>query len=166
MQKNSIKVLLINRESPFLDYISKHLRKAEIVPYQAINAEQALELAINDNFDVAVIDKDLPGIDSCVVYNELKELQPYLQAILLIDQDNIADSVLVKCNFSPFDYIIKPCDFNSLKQKIIAAYEYKKEQLKTDSENSCNQEEDSIESLGFLQKLRKWYSLPSECSGI
>lgn len=161
MENMSIKVLLINKEYNYLDYMSRHLRKFECIPYEAVNGEEALELSINNNFDVAVIDNNLPYMEVCDVFNELKKLQPHVQAIFLFDKEKIADSVLESCSSSPFDYLMKPFDFMSLVQKIVAAYELRVEVLASFSEHTHVQGHSRSGVSGFFQKLRKWYSLPN-----
>lgn len=162
MAKSFVKVLLVNKEYTFLDHMCKHLKKYEFTPFESVNGEEALELAINNNFDVAVIDNNLSNMDPCALFNELKELQPYLQGIFLFDQENTANSLLEKCKFSPFDYILKPYDFENLIQKITAAFEHRIDLLQSLLEHSFDETNDNSKEKGFFQKLRKWYSLPSE----
>jgi|GEM_PF-2970723 len=158
----SIKLLLVSRESIFLDFISKRLQKYGYLTQEAVNGEEALEFAINKHFDLAVIDCEIPGMDGAELFNKLNDLQPCLQGILLCDQRINSDEILTRCDVPPFEYMNKPCDFDNLLQNITAAYE-----KRTEIYDSCAGEnfEPPLKTpgiKGFLQRLRKWYSLPQE----
>lgn len=155
-----IKVLLINRELTFLEYISKRLKRSGCSPLQTVNGEEALALSVNTSLDVALIDNDLPGMKAGEVFNRIKELQPYLQGILLFDREKEVSSVLENCKFAPFQYLLKPSDFETLLQNVTAAYEHKMELLKSSPQQPLKSAQTSKSFLGLLQRLLECYSLP------
>lgn len=155
-----VKVLLINRELTFLEYISKRLKKFGFSPLQTVNGEEALARSISTSWEVALIDNDLPGMEGAEVFNKLKELQPDLQGILVFDREKEVTPVLEKCKFEPFQYLLKPFDFEALLQNISAAYEHRKELLKSSLQQTRKIAQTNRSISDFLKRLREFYSLP------
>jgi DNA-binding response OmpR family regulator len=71
-EKSDIKVLLIDDEQTLLEYLSKRLLKEGFTVEVTFSGEEAIEVATNDNFDVAVVDLKMPGIDG------VETQKPYL----------------------------------------------------------------------------------------
>ena len=82
-EKDIIKVLLVDDEETLLEYLSKRLLREGFTVKATFSGEEALQVAGEENFDVAVVDLKMPGIDAVETQKRLKKIQPLLQCIVL-----------------------------------------------------------------------------------
>ncbi|RLB24158.1 MAG: response regulator, partial [Deltaproteobacteria bacterium] len=78
-----MRVLLIDDEQTLLEYLSKRLLREGFTVKATFSGEEAIEAASNENYDVAVVDLKMPGIDGVETQKRLKKIQPFLQCIVL-----------------------------------------------------------------------------------
>ena len=57
------------------------------------SGEEAVEAASDANFDVAVVDLKMPGIDGVETQRRLKQVQPLLQCIVLTGHGSIESAL-------------------------------------------------------------------------
>lgn len=124
--KPNIRVLLIDDEETLLEYLSKRLLKKGFTVKVAVSGEEALGAAKEEQFDVAVVDLKMPGIDGVETQKRLREIQPFLQCIVLTGHGSI-DSALESGQQDAFRYLLKPVDYDNLVISINQAYEKKVE---------------------------------------
>ncbi|SRR6056297_383999 len=122
--KADIKVLLIDDEQTLLEYLSKRLLREGFTVKATFSGEEAIEVASDENFDVAVVDLKMPGMDGVETQRKLKELQPFIQCIVLTGHGSI-DTALESGQQDAFQYLLKPIDYDSLLENIKSAYQYK-----------------------------------------
>jgi len=125
-EKFDIKVLLIDDEQTLLEYLSKRLLREGFTVKATFSGEEAIEVATNDNFDVAVVDLKMPGIDGVETQKRLREIQPFLQCIVLTGHGSI-ETALESGQKDAFQYLLKPIDYEVLVKTIKDAYEKKLE---------------------------------------
>jgi len=125
-EKFDIKVLLIDDEQTLLEYLSKRLLREGFTVKATFSGEEAIEAATNDNFDVAVVDLKMPGIDGVETQKRLHEIQPFLQCIVLTGHGSI-ETALESGQEDAFQYLLKPIDYEILVNTIKDAYEKKLE---------------------------------------
>ena len=123
-KESDIKVLLIDDEETLLEYLAKRLLREGFTVKATFSGEEALEIASNENFDVAVVDLKMPGIDGVETQKRLKKIQPFLQCIVLTAHGSI-ESALESGQKDAFQYLLKPIDYDSLVATIREAYERK-----------------------------------------
>ena len=121
-----IRVLLIDDEETLVEYLSKRLLREGFIVKATFSGEEAVEVAANENFDVAVVDLKMPGIDGIETQQKLKEIQPFLQCIMLTGHGAI-DTALESGRQDAFKYLLKPTEYATLVETIRAAYEKKVE---------------------------------------
>jgi len=125
-EKSDIKVLLIDDEQTLLEYLSKRLLREGFTVKATFSGEEAIEAATNDNFDVAVVDLKMPGIDGVETQKRLHEIQPFLQCIVLTGHGSV-ETALESGQEDAFQYLLKPIDYEILVNTIKDAYEKKLE---------------------------------------
>ena len=125
-EKSAIKVLLVDDEETLLEYMSKRLLREGFTVKMTFSGEEALEAAKTDNFDVAVVDLKMPGIDGVETQKSLKTIQPYLQCIVLTGHGSI-DTALESGQQDAFRYLLKPVDYENLLENIREAFQKKLE---------------------------------------
>ena len=123
-KESDIKVLLIDDEETLLEYLAKRLLREGFTVKASFSGEEALEIASNENFDVAVVDLKMPGIDGVETQKRLKKIQPFLQCIVLTAHGSI-ESALESGQKDAFQYLLKPIDYDNLVVTIREAYERK-----------------------------------------
>lgn len=120
-----MKVLFVDDEAGFLDIIIKRFRKRNIDTLGVPDGEQALHHIAEGNFDVVVLDVQMPGHRSGIkVLEEIKSRWPLIEVIMLTGHAML-DSARAGMDNGAFDYIVKPVDFDELYYKIIDAYKKK-----------------------------------------
>lgn len=123
---SDIKVLLVDDEETLLEYLSKRLLREGFTVKATFSGEEAMEAARNDQFDVAVVDLKMPGIDGVETQKSLKTLQPFLQCIVLTGHGSV-QSALESGHADAFQYLLKPIDYENLVETIRAAHKKKTE---------------------------------------
>jgi DNA-binding NtrC family response regulator len=121
-----IKILLIDDEQTLLEYLSKRLLREGFTVKATFSGEEALEVAANNFFDVAVVDLKMPGIDGVETQKRLKEIQPLIQCIVLTGHGSI-DTALESGQQDAYKYLLKPIDYENLVETIKEAYKKKEE---------------------------------------
>jgi DNA-binding NtrC family response regulator len=160
--KPDIKVLLIDDEETLLEYLSKRLLREGFTVKAVFSGEEAVEVAANDQFDVAVVDLKMPGMDGVETQKRLKKSQPFLQCIVLTGHGSI-DSALESGHQDAFKYLLKPIDYEKLVETIRDAYEKKAEMQNAKFREQV--EEISRSGLGAqgirkaIDRLRKIYGI-------
>lgn len=125
-EKSTIRVLLVDDEETLIEYLSKRLLRQGLTVKAAFSGEEALEAAKETNFDVAVVDLKMPGMDGVETQRKLKEIQPFIQCIVLTGHGSI-DSALESGQEDAFNYLLKPVDHDKLVAAIKEAYNKKVE---------------------------------------
>ena len=125
-EKPDIRVLLIDDEETLVEYLSKRLLREGFTVKATFSGEEAVEVATNEDFDVAVVDLKMPGIDGVETQQKLKKIQPFLQSIVLTGHGAI-DTALESGRQDAFKYLLKPIEYDNLVETIREAYEKKVE---------------------------------------
>jgi two-component system NtrC family response regulator len=107
-----------------LEFLSKRLLKQGFTIKATFSGEEAIQVAKEQAFDVAVVDLKMPGIDGVETQKRLKEIQPFLQCIVLTGHGSI-ESALESGQRDAFQYLLKPVDYDSLVTLIEEAYKKK-----------------------------------------
>ena len=121
-----IRVLLIDDEETLVEYLSKRLLREGFMVKATFTGEQAVEVAAHEDFDVAVVDLKMPGIDGVETQRKLKKIQPFLQSIVLTGHGAI-DTALDSGQQGAFKYLLKPIEYETLVETIRDAYKKKVE---------------------------------------
>lgn len=117
-----IHLLMVDDEVKFLETITKRLKLKFFDITSATNGVDAIEAAKKGQFDVAVIDLQMPGIDGVHVLETLKKNHKYLEVIILSGHATIETAV--DCTkIGAFKILEKPCEFSNLVDAIKEAYE-------------------------------------------
>lgn len=143
-----LKLLIVDDEAP----ARKELRfliesSAEMVHIQeAKNGREALEVAADQDFDVAFIDINLGDIDGISLAKELLELQKNLRVVFATAYDAFAVKAF---ELNALDYILKPFEPNRVK---LALERIQKNPVINEGEDINN-----IKSClnGMAEKIRK-----------
>jgi len=135
MTDTGIRVLLVDDEADLVVYLEKRLTNKGFVVTGVTSGRDALGLAETEIFDVAVVDLRMPEVDGLEVLRRLRELQPFLKAIVLTGHGSI-DTAMESGTHDAFSYLEKPHDFNRLVLLLREAH-----QAKRTEQQHCYEEE-------------------------
>ena len=122
-----MKILFIDDEQTFLKYLAKRLVLDGFTVKTTFSGEEGVEAASKEDFDVAVVDLQMPGIDGIEVQKRLKDLQPFLPCIVLTGHGSV-EKALESGKYNAFKFLSKPVDMDTLIDTIKAAYTHRLEQ--------------------------------------
>ena len=119
-----IRILLVDDEENLLEYLSKRLLKQGFTVKATFSGKEALAAAGDSHYDVAVVDLKMPEMDGVETQKRLKDIQPFLQCIVLTGHGSV-ETALESGHQDAFQYLLKPVDYDNLVAIIEQAYEKK-----------------------------------------
>jgi DNA-binding NtrC family response regulator len=128
-------VLIVDDDAEFRDLLQQHLLRSGLAPVAVANGEEALKLAAQQAFDVAIFDMLMPGISGLELLERFKTLYSDCEVILLTGQGTI-ESAVQAMQMGAFNYLLKPFSLRDLETQIHKASERRalrkeNEQLRT-----------------------------------
>ncbi len=125
MTEKPIRVLLVDDEAELVSHLAKRLKARGLSAASATSGDEAVELASEEAFDVAVIDLKMPGLDGVETLQKLKELQPMMNAIMLTGHGSF-EAAHESGRHDAYRFLTKPHEFDSLLAVIQEAAEAKR----------------------------------------
>ena len=111
------KVMLVDDEKDFIEILSQRLETRGLKVIAVTSGEEALAMTDDQNFDVAVVDFAMPGINGIETLKQIKEKRPDIEVIMLTGQGTI-QSGIEAMKHGAIDYLEKPVDLTILMEKI------------------------------------------------
>ena len=102
------KILIIDDEPDVLITIDKILAKEGYKVKSALSGKEAIEILKAENFDLAITDMKMPGMDGLEVIRQAKKLDNFLEFIILTGHGTIENAVKALKEEGAFDYLAKP----------------------------------------------------------
>lgn len=115
-------LLLVDDDEEFLEILVRRFVRRGMQPTGAANPQAAMEAAGQRKFDVAILDRSLPGEDGLKLMQRLKECQPELRVILLSGHGD-KQAITQARDSGAFDYLVKPCSLADLEAAVSSAYQ-------------------------------------------
>lgn len=117
-----IRMLLVDDEEAFVNVLTKRLAKRQVAVTPAYNGTEALQRLRHHDFDVAVLDLKMEGMDGIEVLKIFQKMAPELPVIMLTGH-GCQISAREGLELGAFDYLSKPYDFEDLLLKIREAHQ-------------------------------------------
>ena len=124
--EQAIRLLLVDDEEAFVNVLLKRLAKRHIHATPAFSGVEALQRLRHNDFDVAMLDLKMEGLDGIEVLKIMNKLVPELPVIMLTGHGCQISAQDAMAN-GAFDYLSKPYDFEDLLLKIHEAHHSRKE---------------------------------------
>ncbi len=106
-------ILIVEDETRLAAFVEKGLRKNGYITVIAENGKEAIEIALNKQFDLIVLDLGLPIKDGFMVLQELRSKGEKLPVIVVTARSDEQDKLkAIACGAN--DYITKPFRFQDL----------------------------------------------------
>ena len=112
-----MRILVIEDEPELLQDISKGLILKGYAVDQADNGEIGCQMAIDEEYDLIVLDLNLPGMDGFSILKELRKERPQTK-VLILSPNSELDSKLSGFELGASDYLTKPFHFAELEARI------------------------------------------------
>jgi DNA-binding response OmpR family regulator len=112
-----LKVLVVDNDRKLADSISSALEQAQV--QYAPNGDIAVMMALQNRFDVIVLDATLADQDGVVVLQELRRRQVVTPVLMLAADDSVRNVVL-SLDAGANDCVSKPCQINVLVARLRA----------------------------------------------
>lgn len=118
-------VLLVEDEITFNRLLQQRLERHGFEVMAVATAEEALAALQKNDFDVAVFDQRLPGIDGLELLRRAKKMLPCLEVIMLTGYGSI-ENAIAAIKEGAYDYLTKPCQAAQLELALRQAAEKKR----------------------------------------
>ncbi len=110
-------ILIAEDESRIASFVEKGLRAAGHTTAVAATGNDALEMALSDDFELLVLDIGLPGLNGFEVLEQLRGQGFALPVIILTARDSVTDTV-AGLDSGADDYMAKPFRIEELLARI------------------------------------------------
>jgi len=124
-----IKILLVDDEKEFIDALAERLKIRKFNVSVAYSGKAALSLMHDQDYDVVILDVLMPEMDGIEALEQMKELFPLTQIIMLTGNATVDNAILGMKN-GAYDFLLKPVETFTLVKKINAAFDIKNAQHK------------------------------------
>lgn len=118
-----MKVLLVDDEEELVVTLAERLSLRDIEADWALCGEDALRLAAERPYDLAVLDMKMPKMNGLQLKAELQKLSPAMRFIFLTGHGSEEDFEAVASEAGADNYLIKPVNIQELVAKIHAAFD-------------------------------------------
>jgi DNA-binding NtrC family response regulator len=118
---NKIRLLMVDDEIAFLESMAKRLEIRDFEVRTASCGADAIELVRREQFDLALLDLKMPGMDGKKVLEILKQEDKYIEVVILTGHGSV-DSAVDCTKLGAFGYLPKPYEIDKLLDTLQSAY--------------------------------------------
>ena len=119
-------VLLVDDEVPFVETMTKRLKKRNLTVESSYDGNGALaRLSESRTLEVVILDVKMPGMDGIETLKQIKSRFPLIEVIMLTGHATV-ESAIDGMKLGAFDYLMKPCDMDQLIEKVKQAVKKKR----------------------------------------
>ena len=112
-----MRLLICEDEEDILNELAKGLRKLNYYVDTAMDGEEALSLYFESEYDLIILDLNMPKLDGLEVLKTIREDNAESKVIILSARDTLNDKVL-GLDLGANDYLVKPFHFRELEARI------------------------------------------------
>src|SRR6476660_8469881 len=123
--KTKGRILIVDDELVVRDSLGKWFTSEGYTARPVGGAREALEIIQQAQFDIALIDIKMPGMDGMELQARLKEADPELTVIIMTGYASV-DTAVQALKLGAYDYITKPVDPDELSHLVANALEHKR----------------------------------------
>jgi DNA-binding response OmpR family regulator len=114
-----VRVLIVEDERDLAGAIARGLRRDGLAVDMAFDGASALEKALINEYDVVVLDRDLPAVHGDIVCRELLAARTPSRILMLTAATSVSDRI-EGLDIGADDYLGKPFDFGELRARVRA----------------------------------------------
>ena len=117
---NALNILLVEDQDSIAQNIADYMEDKGHVLDFASNGNLGLELALNEHYDVIILDLNLPGIDGLDICSHIREKSPRHIPILMLTARASIDDKITGFGVGADDYLTKPFQLQELEIRCLA----------------------------------------------
>jgi DNA-binding NtrC family response regulator len=124
-----LSVLLVDDEVAFVEALGRRLGRRGFRVATATSGPLALEALAEGGAtrtDVVILDVKMPGMDGLEALAAIKERHPLVEVVMLTGHATV-ESAIEGMKRGAFDYLMKPCDMDTLTAKLEQAARKKRD---------------------------------------
>ena len=114
-----MKILVIEDDAETADYVANGLREEGHLVASVASGSEALTIAMEENFDLLIVDRMIPGLDGLRLVRALRVADRDMPVLFLTALGAIEDRVS-GLNAGGDDYLVKPFAFSELAARVAA----------------------------------------------
>src|SRR5579872_1132509 len=123
--KTKGRILIVDDELVVRDSLGKWFTSEGFTAKPVGGAREALEVIQQQEFDIALIDIKMPGMDGMELQARLREADPELTVVIMTGYASVETAVQA-LKRGAYDYITKPVDPDELSHLVANALEHKR----------------------------------------
>lgn len=112
-----MRILIVEDEIDLCDTIAEGLQIDGYAVDSCYDGEEAYELLATENYDLVVLDLNLPRMDGIDILAEIRKQNKELKVLILSARASVSDKVL-GLDTGANDYLAKPFDFEEMEARI------------------------------------------------
>lgn len=112
-----MRILVVEDERALCDAVAADLELEHYAVDRCYDGTEALERLVADEYDLAVLDLNLPGMDGMEVLKGVRAHRPDLRVLVLTARSGIADRVR-GLDLGANDYLVKPFALEELEARV------------------------------------------------
>jgi cyclic di-GMP phosphodiesterase len=122
LKETRVTVLIVDDEEPIRNILSYALQKQGYICELAKRGDEALQSILMKDFDIALLDIDMPGMSGIEVLSQIITHRPDISVVMVtaIHDTKIAVEAM---KLGAYDYVIKPFDLDDLGLRVEKALE-------------------------------------------
>ncbi len=102
-----LRIIIVDDEKSQREMLGGFLTKKGYTTKTVSSGEEALKLYETENFEIALLDQKMPGMDGITLLSKLKQIDPELQAILITAHGTV-ETAVEAMRAGAYHYITKP----------------------------------------------------------
>jgi DNA-binding NtrC family response regulator len=121
-ESKDISILTVDDDGEFRGVVARRFQRRGYDVAHTGSPSEALTMAEQKHFDVAILDIAMPEMDGIQLLERLRQIDPDTQAIMLTGQGTI-ETAIRAMKLGAYDYLTKPCELAELEVQVERAYE-------------------------------------------
>ena len=114
-----MRVLVVEDDAPLASFVRKGLEAEHYAVDVAPDGELARLMAMDSDYDLMILDLNLPKLDGVSVLNAVRPRKPSLPVLVLTARNRVEDRVQL-LDTGADDYLVKPFSFTELSARVRA----------------------------------------------
>ncbi len=158
------RILIVDDEDIVIRSTLRILEGGGFALSTARDATEALREVARTNFDLAILDVMMPGMDGVELLRRIKEAHPDTEVIMFTGLAQVATAV--NCmKFGAFDYISKPFEPDELRRAVARALEHRAQRLAGETLKPPGDERYRLDRMvGQSPAMQQVYRLIAQCA--
>lgn len=155
----SYALLIADDEESFRGLLERRLSRKGYLVTAVASGTEALDALAEAEFDAAIFDMKMPGLDGIATLKRAREIQPGLPVLILTGHGSI-ESAVEAIRLGAYDYLTKPCNLAELEVILERALERRVlERENRGLREALRRLGDGLEIVGGSEPLRRLLEL-------